>query len=376
MENETKKKLKLDHRCHISHIKDQISGLSYTLLSQRRILPSYVQMEKRDGPKKPERPKLYPSKEIISCHISNGKVVWGGEIDFEQHNITRQRPGGLNETWNEDIFFQEVQTAIQYPSINKTFFQLRPLQESNFNLEVKARKADVVVNYIKPCQLAQLEEVDCQTILERIELEEIALINFFCSRGILEKVQFYYEGRSGQVDLNYLEKGSWAPIQRASYSGSEDIVRYLIENGANVNIKSDDGMDPLYCAIKGGHQRIVELLIDSGAEVTFDEPGSEREGHLGYATTCRQREIVRYLTQPGGQIQLRLDALNGTRKSGKPDPPRFFTTLDGYPVEHTSIQIEDSKKKDDKKQKKKHHHATSHAHQTHHHTPTTHKKSR
>lgn len=364
---------RLDHKYHISHATDHTSGQRYTILSQRQTIPSYVQMEKRNGPKKPERPKLYPSREVFQVFFSNGKVVWGNQISFEQNNLSRIRPGGRDETWSPETFFFEIQTIIQSPSRDPScLFYLRPI-EDGYHLEVKSRKGDVVVNYLKECELRKLEELDSQTILERIELEERSLINFFSSRGKLHQVRLYLEGSSRAIDLNNnLEKGTWSAIQRAAYCGHADVVHYLLEKGASPNIQSDDEMDPLLCAIKGGHLEVVQLLIQNGALVKMDEIiGNEIkcEGHLSYATKCRQREIVEYLCVPGGQLDIMLTSDHGTRKTGPPDPHRFFTTLDGYPAKRdhkvTTHHVEEKKiveKKEKKKQSHSHSHSDSHHH--------------
>jgi hypothetical protein len=360
-------KFHLDHRAHLAEIKDQSTGQTYSVLSQRKVIPAYVQLEQRNGPKKPARPKLYPKKEVIEVFVSNGKLVWGSEICFEEHNISRIRPGGRDETWTEEIFFREVQMALQYSSLDPTcLFQLRPIQE-DFNFEIKARRGDIVVNYLKPCQLSRLEDLDSQTVLERIELENNALIHFFCSRGDLVKLQLCLEGRAAVSDINLVEKGCWAPIQRAAYSGHLEVVHYLIVKGANVDVQSDDGMDPMCCAIKGGHLPIVQLLSESGARIRMDEntedaPG--REGHLTYALTCRQREIAEYLDRPDGQLRQELTSLNGARRTGPPEPPRFFTTIDGYPVTHIDPVKSAVKKRKtaQAKDKKIHPHAPHAAH--------------
>lgn len=68
--------IKLDHKFHISYLNDNNSKESYLCYSCRKILPSYTKMEKRDGPKKPERLKLYPSREILKIYLTNDLNVW------------------------------------------------------------------------------------------------------------------------------------------------------------------------------------------------------------------------------------------------------------------------------------------------------------
>lgn len=43
--------------------------------------------------------------------------------------------------------------------------------------------------------------------------------------------------------------------------------RYLLDKGANPNIKAKDELDPLMAAVESGDKAIVTLLIDNGADL-------------------------------------------------------------------------------------------------------------
>lgn len=47
-------------------------------------------------------------------------------------------------------------------------------------------------------------------------------------------------------------------------NGNEDLVRYLIENGAGIYTR---GMPPLIMACKNGNENLVKYLIEMGADV-------------------------------------------------------------------------------------------------------------
>ena len=44
-------------------------------------------------------------------------------------------------------------------------------------------------------------------------------------------------------------------------------VKLLLDHGADVNVKDEDGETPLFCASNNGHKEIVKLLLEHGADV-------------------------------------------------------------------------------------------------------------
>ena len=67
--------------------------------------------------------------------------------------------------------------------------------------------------------------------------------------------------------VNVLTKcGRDTPLHRAAYMGHEDVVRCLLENGADVMLQNEDGQTALHKAVIGGHVRVVGLLVKAGVE--------------------------------------------------------------------------------------------------------------
>lgn len=56
------------------------------------------------------------------------------------------------------------------------------------------------------------------------------------------------------------------PIHHAARNGDTEIVRLLIEHGADVNAKNTRGHTVLYCAGGHGHLETLQLLLDEGAD--------------------------------------------------------------------------------------------------------------
>jgi ankyrin repeat protein len=53
----------------------------------------------------------------------------------------------------------------------------------------------------------------------------------------------------------------------AAQYGHLDITRYLLDKGANPNLRAKDQLDPLLSAIDFGHKEIIQTLISHGANV-------------------------------------------------------------------------------------------------------------
>ena len=59
----------------------------------------------------------------------------------------------------------------------------------------------------------------------------------------------------------------WTPLTFASDGGYAEIVNLLLQNGAAVDAQTNDGWTPLIFASHGGHAKIVNLLLENGAAV-------------------------------------------------------------------------------------------------------------
>ena len=69
------------------------------------------------------------------------------------------------------------------------------------------------------------------------------------------------------VDVNQKERDSYL-INAACYHGDIDMVQFLIDKGARVNVVAGDGGTPLYWAARSDNSgELVKLLINSGAKL-------------------------------------------------------------------------------------------------------------
>jgi ankyrin repeat protein len=119
-------------------------------------------------------------------------------------------------------------------------------------------------------------EQDNQTIMD------------FCETNDLETLKTYLAKLcpcEGYLDFIYNNE---TPLAEACFYGYYDIVKFLLEKGANVNFVDALDNTPLHKACKGFHLEIVELLIAKGAEKNCENLMSETPEEL--ANECVDSE--------------------------------------------------------------------------------------
>ena len=73
----------------------------------------------------------------------------------------------------------------------------------------------------------------------------------------LELVRLLLEGGA---DPNVTQAGGWTPLHQAAAHGREEVASILVDKGASLLAKSDDGRTPLEMARAKGHTELESLL--------------------------------------------------------------------------------------------------------------------
>ena len=119
-------------------------------------------------------------------------------------------------------------------------------------------------------------------------------LNAASRTGVLEVVRYLVLNQSADVDGAF-GRLMPSPLFSAAESGHEDVVRFLVESGADVNRKYQNIYSPLHGAALSGNADIVRFLLEKGIEYEKEFPAgfsplhiSSREGHA---------EVTRVLLQ-------------------------------------------------------------------------------
>ncbi|MBQ3565300.1 MAG: ankyrin repeat domain-containing protein [Alphaproteobacteria bacterium] len=106
--------------------------------------------------------------------------------------------------------------------------------------------------------------------------------------------------------LNINEKGNYefdcTALYQAIYYGSLDVVRFLMEHGANVNIRDSHGTFPIIKAAERGYIGIIELLLEHGADINSQDGNKQTALHR--AAYNGQIDTMSFLLQRGASFDM------------------------------------------------------------------------
>ena len=110
------------------------------------------------------------------------------------------------------------------------------------------------------------------------------------------------------ADVNFRGKGGKTPLMWAA-GNSYESTNLLIENGADVKAKADDGMTAFIQATLGVQSkrvttRVMDLLLENGANINATTTGKNISGWtaLLFATVNGDEELVDYLLRNGAFV--------------------------------------------------------------------------
>ena len=121
-----------------------------------------------------------------------------------------------------------------------------------------------------------------------------------CKNGQKGVVQAFL--KKGGIQLDKRDALGGTPLYYASAKGSRDIVKLLLEAGADASIADNQSRTALHMASQAGNKDIIRLLCDNGVDVN----GSDQQGKtpLIYAVENGRGEACRLLLELGADKTL------------------------------------------------------------------------
>lgn len=95
----------------------------------------------------------------------------------------------------------------------------------------------------------------------------------------------------------------------ACAGGHQDVVRYLLENGANVEDHNENGHTPLMEAASAGHVALARILLAHGAGINTHS-NEFKESALTLACYKGHLDMVRFLLEAGADQEHKTDEMH------------------------------------------------------------------
>lgn len=104
------------------------------------------------------------------------------------------------------------------------------------------------------------------------------------------------------ANINYTDEDGFNPLNIAIESGDMELTKFLITNGANVNSLMQDGVSLIGYAIAQNNMDLLQILIENGANVNYTNGDSWANTPLQTASRLGLDNVVRILLTRNADI--------------------------------------------------------------------------
>lgn len=110
--------------------------------------------------------------------------------------------------------------------------------------------------------------------------------------------------------INTYSEDGFTPLGLACYFQHEEIARYLLLKGAEVNLPSKNGFNvyPIHSAVAANNTDITKILLEAGAEVNVVQTSGATPLHS--AAQHGNIEIIINLLEAGARVDVRMEGGN------------------------------------------------------------------
>jgi len=104
------------------------------------------------------------------------------------------------------------------------------------------------------------------------------------------------------ANINDADRNGFTPLHHAIDKGNSEVVQLLLDRGANINDADRNGFTPLHQAIDKGNSELVQLLLDRGADVNKENKKAKKT-ILSMAAEKVGADLVSTLLKYGADVK-------------------------------------------------------------------------
>jgi ankyrin repeat protein len=125
-----------------------------------------------------------------------------------------------------------------------------------------------------------------------------------CDKGHLGVVRLLLQ-YLGKQELQARDKEGKTALHYAAWCGNQELVSFLLGQGAQADSRDADGSTPFMLACGGGQMDVVKVLLQHVGAEALQETGVRGRTALHYAAMWGRRETVTFLLGQGAQANSR-----------------------------------------------------------------------
>lgn len=181
----------------------------------------------------------------------------------------------------------------------------------NLNLNTNYKEFEIekeLISVIKEDNIEEFKRIVGNNLNKCLDIDNNTSLHYCSQFNSLKIAKFLLN--SENVDINIrpikviqgkkIKKPS--PLHIACYQGHDNMVKLLIEKGADCNIQACKGYSPCYYAVMNNSKACLELLInEKNVNTREKENGASL---IYYAALSNNKELVKWLKEKGANIDL------------------------------------------------------------------------
>lgn len=129
-------------------------------------------------------------------------------------------------------------------------------------------------------------------------------IRYACANGQLEVVKYAFEDLG--IDDKSITPTGWTYLHFACQADQVDLIKYLIQRGADITAKDNNGATPIHIASGKESINVVRYILETYSSVCgVNDKDARGQTAIVYAVSKSDLQITKYLVEQGADVNVK-----------------------------------------------------------------------